>query len=71
VTISSTLRSNKRPCTLQQAAEHAKEVHGLDEVTDEVVECKPAIRDFWQGVMDMGVDQAQLDIVEVEHHRHT
>jgi hypothetical protein len=37
VTISSTPRSNKRPCTLQQAAEDAKEAHGLDEVTDEVV----------------------------------
>jgi hypothetical protein len=36
VTISSTPRSNKRPCTLQQAAEDAKEVHDLDEVTDEV-----------------------------------
>jgi hypothetical protein len=36
VTISSTPRSNKRPCTLQQAAEDAKEALGLDEVTDEV-----------------------------------
>ena len=28
---------------------------------------KEAIRNFWQGAMDMGIKDAKLDIVEVEH----
>jgi len=40
------IRADTEEEALQQAAEHAKEVHGLDEVTDEVVaQVKAAMRD--------------------------
>lgn len=32
---------------------------------------KQAIEAFWQGVMDMGIKNAKLDIVEVEQHGDT
>jgi uncharacterized protein (TIGR02246 family) len=32
------------------------------------VKGKKAIQDFWKGVIDMGIREAKLDIVEVEHH---
>lgn len=40
------IRADTEEEALQQAAEHAKEVHGLDEITDEVVaQVKAAMRD--------------------------
>lgn len=35
------------------------------------VQGKPAIQQFWQGVMDMGIDVAKLEIVELEDHGDT
>lgn len=35
------------------------------------VQGKPAIQQFWQGVMDMGIDEAELEIVELEDHGDT
>ena len=32
----------------------------------DIVKGKPAIRNFWQGVIDMGIKEARLDIQEVE-----
>ena len=32
------------------------------------VKGKQAIQEFWQGVLDMGIKNAKLDIVEVEQH---
>jgi len=32
---------------------------------------KPAIQGFWQAVIDMGIQEAQLEIVEVEGHGDT
>ena len=37
----------------------------------EVVAGREAIRTFWQGAMDLGLTQAQLDTVEVEGHGET
>lgn len=35
------------------------------------VQGKPAIQQFWQGVMDMGIDEAELEIAELEDHGDT
>lgn len=32
----------------------------------DIVMGKPAIKSFWQGLMDMGIKEAKLEIVEVE-----
>jgi len=37
----------------------------------EVVAGRDAIRTFWQGAMDVGITQAQLETVEVEGHGET
>lgn len=35
------------------------------------VQGKPAIQQFWQGVMDMGIEEAELEIVEIEEYGDT
>ena len=40
-------------------------------VGSDFVTGKEAIRDFWQGVMDMGIKSAKLETIEVEGHGDT
>lgn len=37
----------------------------------DIVSGKEGVRNFWQGVMDMGVKQVKLDSVEIEQHGDT